>query len=58
MNALPQRQPDPRDEARAEARALLAGFRGALSSMSAVARAAVARRIETETVGNMDSLKD
>jgi hypothetical protein len=57
MNALPQRLPEPRDEARAEARAVLHNFRGALSSMTASVRVALARRTETETVGNLDSLQ-
>jgi hypothetical protein len=58
MNALTQRvgEPEPRDEARDEARAILRGFRGALSSMAITVRARIASMAETETVGNLDSL--
>jgi hypothetical protein len=58
MNALTQRvaEPEPRDEARDEARTILRGFRGALSSMAITVRARIAGVTETETVGNLDSL--
>ena len=47
-----QYQDDPRERARAEGIAVLGGFRGALSDLSPVERAAIASRCETEQAGS------
>jgi hypothetical protein len=52
-----QRGVDLRDEARAEARAILRGFRGFLAEISTWRRAEIAVTAEDETAGNMDSLQ-
>jgi hypothetical protein len=57
MSPLPQSQhEDPREAARAEGREILRGFRGALRSMTAAARGALALRATTETVGSQSSI--